>query len=610
MSRKRGGVVIGVDKTGDLPALEASARGAAKFGAWLQDEGFEVKTITDADGSVTASQILEAITGFVAAGTYDQLVVYFSGHGYWKNDSELWLLTRAPADANEAVNWKETVDFAKDCGVPNVVLISDACRSIPTTPRAMRVRGSIVFPNDDVRRNRAKVDQFIAASIGTAAYEVSLQGGPKENVFTRCLMQAFAQPDSDMVVEVVEDGQQVRVVPNRRLGPYLRREVATLLAGVNITMDQAPDDEVLSDDSAYIGHARTTGAIIAKSPREVPLAGRGLGGSALRKAGVRALPPDLRGIAAQVFTKALDEGRSLRRDVPATDGTEPAAHPVIPIAAGHPGFDEAVARARGLAPDVRHFETDTGFAVLGGRVVDAALAGGGRLDLLASGDGEAEPAILRVDPDRAACTAVIRLGDGNGVPLAVLRGYVGHVVVDKGRVVNVSYIPSDRNSRFPDYAARASQLEKLRAAAAAAIQFGVFRISDPHSAERLAAEIQVGKGIDPSLGLYAAYAYWEADAMAALHAVASAMRQDLQSELFDVAMLDRDRTGKTAGPELPTAAFCPMLAQGWNLLRGRGISLPGVLDDAQDELAGGLWTTFLPRRADLILAAIRQGELR
>src|SRR6516165_3937810 len=138
MARKRGAVVIGVSKTGGLPALDSPVVGAGAFADWLRSEGFEVKTITDAGGPVTQQQISDAIKAFVAPGTYHQLVIYFSGHGYWKNDTELWLLTNAPGDANAAVSWVETAEFAKDCGIPNVVLISDACRSIPDTPQKMK----------------------------------------------------------------------------------------------------------------------------------------------------------------------------------------------------------------------------------------------------------------------------------------------------------------------------------------------------------------------------------------------------------------------------------------------------------------------------------------
>jgi hypothetical protein len=249
MARKRGAVVIGVSKTGGLPV--------------------EVKTITDARGPVTPQHIADAINAFIAPGTYHQLVIYFSGHGYWKNDAELWLLTNAPADANAAVSWVETAEFAKDCGIPNVVLISDACRSIPDTPQKMKVRGSVVFPNDDVPRPRAKVDKFMAAATGRPAYEISIgANGQKESAFTHCFLRAFEAPDRDMILKVTDDGEVIDVVPNRRLGKYLQREVSNLLASVNVQLDQVPDAEVLSDDDVYLGRARVTAEVAERGEPE------------------------------------------------------------------------------------------------------------------------------------------------------------------------------------------------------------------------------------------------------------------------------------------------------------------------------------------------------
>jgi hypothetical protein len=123
----------------------------------------------------------------------------------------------------------------------------------------------------------------------------------------------------------------------------------------------------------------------------------------------------------------------------------------------------------------------------------------------------------------------------------------------------------------------------------------------------LAEHIRVEKGLDPTLGLYAAYAYSEADRREDVDSVLSYMRQDLHCDLFDVAMLARKITNESKRSFVP---FCPMLTQGWNLLRARGIALPHVLDEAQDELEPALWTTFSTARTKAIFASIENGEFR
>jgi hypothetical protein len=206
-------------------------------------------------------------------------------------------------------------------------------------------------------------------------------------------------------------------------------------------------------------------------------------------------------------------------------------------------------------------------------------------------------------------TVVLRLKDGKGAALAALPGYIGHVLVEAGGIASVSYIPSTNSHRWPEYEDRRDEIERLRAAAAAAAQFGVFRVRDKDSAERLASGIRMEKALDPALGLYAAYAYSDAGRDDQVKSVMNYMYADLGAHLFDVAMLAR-QFGARGKPPPPVAPFCPMLTQGWNLLRSGGVELPQVLYDAQDDLAPALWTTFNPRRVELIFEAMDEGILR
>jgi len=611
MPRRRGAVVIGVNKTGGLPVLEASVCAANAFAEWLGSEGFEVKKITDAAAPVTPQQIAEAVAYFVAPGNCAQLVIYFSGHGYWKNDAELWLLTDAPADANAAVSWAETAEFAKDCGIPNVVLVSDACRSVPGTPRALKVRGSIIFPNEDTARSRAQVDKFMAAAVGTAAYEVSVDSsGRKENAFTRCFLRAFSAPDQDMIMNVTEDGRVMKVVPNRRLGKYLQREVAMLLSSIDVRLDQVPDAEVLSDDNVYIGLVRRAPPsahdfLASSSPTR-----RRLGDIADESSipgpsspGVERRRPTsptvhMRNVAAAAFGHAL--------------GAPPPAAPEVMRAieqlARQSGFNDILAQARTVS-DIAQFNVETGFAVLGAAVADAIVVNGRPPVIHARGDGR-NPAVIDIEPQpSSANTVMIQFADGRGTALAALQGFVAHVLVEGGRVVNVSYVPSDSSMGCSNDRPRRERLVALRAAAAAAARIGVFRLDDELNAAALAEHIRVTNGLDPALGLYAAYAYSEADRREDIDSVFELVRRELAADLFDIALLARRPIARVRGVP-PCVPFCPMLTQGWNLLRARGIALPRVLEDAQDELEQGLWTTFKPLRTRLIATAIEQGDLQ
>src|SRR5208283_1187286 len=116
----RAAVVIGVNKTGNLPVLRAAASGAKSVADWLCAEGFEVKLIVDENGPVTGDAIRRAVFDLVGRGTLSQLIVYFSGHGVCVGFNEFWLLTGAPSDGNEAVSLVECWELAHRSGIVNV----------------------------------------------------------------------------------------------------------------------------------------------------------------------------------------------------------------------------------------------------------------------------------------------------------------------------------------------------------------------------------------------------------------------------------------------------------------------------------------------------------
>lgn len=74
-------VVIGVNKTGDLPVLRAAASGAREFAAWATAQGIDATLLTDDNGSVSLGDVNASIRNYVQRRTFGQLIVFFSGHG-------------------------------------------------------------------------------------------------------------------------------------------------------------------------------------------------------------------------------------------------------------------------------------------------------------------------------------------------------------------------------------------------------------------------------------------------------------------------------------------------------------------------------------------------
>ena len=578
---QKAAIVIGVNKTGDLPVLNAAVAGATEVAEWLRREGFQVKRFLDTRRPVISSDLYGTIDKLVDQGTLEQLVIYFSGHGFLNNGSEHWMLSHAPDNPNEAVSLAESTELARQSGIPSVVFISDACRSVPQTLRADRVRGSLIFPNEGATAAvDVEVDRFFAALPGDPALELPLaeSAGQYEGIYTTCLLDAFRHPDEGMIRTLPVDGATVRVVPNRNLKAFLAREVNRVAQARSIKLRQLPQSIVESGESVYLGRVAARRGGGTRGPEQ----------------------PRCEPVASLSDVARFELGQAMTRGA----GGESFGTPAIAERGASSGFDASVdLLARTDAPT--HFETETGVSVSGAQVASALGVNIGA-ELLTPG-GVSWTALVRLHPGpHQVGSLILRFADGSGTVLAAVKGYIASLVVDGGRVVNIGYVPSQNSWRWSDYQQQRLRLERLRAIVAASARLGVFNV-ERDKANAVADEIRYMKSIDPTLGLYAAYAYADAGLRNYVRSVQGFMRDDLNADLFDVAMLAGTLTGSQHGP--PVVPFCPMLGQGWGLLRVRGVKLSAALSRAADHLRPALWTTFEPAGMDIIEEAFHKGEL-
>lgn len=572
----RAAVVIGVDKAGRLPVLNAAASGARMVAQWLQSEGFAVTLLVDDKKPVEVRPIYDTVSELVKRGTIQQLVVYFSGHGYISGYSEYWLLSGAPENPNEAISHLECVELARLSGIPNVVFISDACRSRSDSLGVERVRGGVIFPSLPSAGPPADVDVFLATLLGTAAYEVKDSVAIHQGIYTGAFLDAFQFPDDTMVRTL----NGVRVVPNNQLKGYLEREVPKRAQAKSIRLNQTPDTRVMSGEKIYIGRAATVGSPTSDA-RAAPSI-RDVVGLELSRVGAGHLE-----LSAPVALAELGQ---------------------FSASSGYVEAKNAILTAR--APS--HFETRTGFSISGARVEAAACHQAVKAEVLPPREGDPF-SLVRVDLGSApAASVAVRFTDGSGAVLCALNGYIGSVVVDQTGVSNVSYVPSQR---WGDYGGDRTRLQELHAVVATAARFGVFRIEGPRetrgrTAEQLADRIRVMKSVDPTLGIYAAYAYSDAGLVDKARSVYEYMSGDLQVEIFDVAML----AGRLSKRSLATAdrvfPICPMLSQGWELLRVKDVTLLPEVEEARNHRRNALWTTFDPDGMRILIRAFERGKLR
>lgn len=576
----RAAVVIGVNKVGTLPRLGGAASDAIKLAAWLRAEGFETRVLVDEDpargpGIVRANDVYDAVASLAEPGTLTQLVIYFSGHGFVKNNSEFWMLSNAPDNPNEAISLMESHYLAARSGIPNVAFISDACRSTINSLEADGVHGSLIFSTRAANAQaKTDVDRFLATGFGQASNEVSTSAKQFEGIYTAAFLSAFAHPDPTMVSTV----RGVQVVPNRRLSDYLLREVRARARSTRNAQEQDPDTYVVSKDDVYIG--RATGSAPAPITTNEAPALAAVARQELSQVGLRGLGESVRPIGT------LGPDNPQRSRFTAAKG-------------------QLLQRPVDSAPTV----FQTGFIVSGAPVKEVIAASQLTAAILPSAAGGSETARIRVDMSRVQAGSVALDFGAFGTVVAALQDYVGYITVEQDRVVNVNYLPS-----YVGGSDRA-HLRELHATVATATRFGVFRIEGgrdnrAQAARTMAGSLRALKRIDPTLGIYAAYAYAESDIQNEVQSVMNYMRQDLGIYLFDVAMLSGVLAGRSIQAfDPPVIPFCPMLSQGWNLLRVREIVAPELVI-ARDHVREALWTTLDRTGLDAAIRALRERQLR
>lgn len=564
-ARKWAAVVIGVNSAAGLPVLSAAASGARDMVKWLRNEQYEVTAFVDDTGPVKAGQIFDAIDAIVGSGRYERLVVYFAGHGFVSQQSEFWLLSKAPHNPNEAISLTASAYLARYSTIPNVVFISDACRSRAVDLGTANIQGQNIFPSPGpIPGVPVNVDQFLATHIGDSAFEAPLSESVRDfhGIYTQALLSAFASPPANLVQAV--DGEVV--ILDRDLERFLLDEVPKRASTLNITLRQIPDAIITSPDKTYLG--QVSGVYPAAAP-------------------IPASPITVKDLAVKGF-KSAAAGQDLQ------------LAPDEEWAGETSGYmrTHSIVVSSGIAPD--RFEGQSGFVVANSGVKSAAASEGSKVHL----SGPQAPGASMVSVDVAVgqpSSVLIQFNDGSGTIVAGLDGFVGTIVIDQGTVISVNYTPSREGGRWAGDASDRRRLDQLRANAAAAARSGVFRFDTPEEASRLAAAIRVLKGVDPTLGLYAAYAYEQAGQLDQIRSVAEVMRGDLGVLLFDVAMLaDREPLVAAAGRG-PVAPFCPMLSKGWNYLGVARAQIPEPAANAGKHLREALWTTFEPASVALLL---------
>lgn len=579
----RAGVFIGVDRTGGLQPLHDAAAGAVSMREWALHQGMrpeDAVLITDQDGvTVTPDEIYAAVKAVVDGPGVDQLLIYFAGHGVNLNRGEQWLLTEAPVRASAAVDVRTSVETARYSGIPHVVVVSDACRVAPEGIQAQNVRGDVIFPNDATGDRARPVDQFFACLLGRTAAEIkdpATAANGYSALYTHTLLDAL-WGRAPAVVESLDPAGPPRYVRPRRLQSWLEAEVpARVLArGLQNRVNQNPD-AIITSDGAWLAEVE-----------------EGAGEPVDREVGPPAPPgrddASWSGALSRMTSVAL-EGAADLGDARAGMGASPVGREMLRTA------DEV---AQPFEHD--HLETQCGVQVRGAVVVDAVV-GRGERELLA-------PGLVRIAPTEGPTSVVLTLDGGTGTVVPALPGYVTGLTVADGELVDVAYEPSSNSDAWPEYRDRAAELRFLRGVAASASAHGRFRLEGEQAAA-LAQRMQLGKGLDPTLAVYAAYAYHDLQDLDRLAEMSEHLRAALDVGLFDVELLAAHLVDARVSPDTPVIPSVPLLAQGWAVVRAHRVRLPGGLGALEGHLVDSVWSLYDAAGVEVLREAVARGEMR
>ncbi len=663
---QRAAILIGVSRTGGLQKLQAVESGVGHMERWARAQGMDVTVLTDKNAPVDPQQIKRAIKAHVDAANLDQLLIYFAGHGVNIRYGEYWLLSDAPGDTQAAVNVEGSVVLARQCGIPHVVLISDACRTAADGIQAQNVTGSEIFPNTGGNGVERPVDLFFACSLGKPALEIrdaAATAKAFKAVYTDELFASLAGERAALLESMQAGGKDFRIVRPRPLKRHLQAALVQLLSEANVPLgtNQTPDARITSDDDVWLARHDSAPAPVAAAPPAPPGAPRAApppppppsapatrGGA--RSAITRPPPPPAEAPMpagaeaaappqppAEESVNLFNVSRTLLRDAfagrtalppvpvvapspagPIATGAAPTGaprtrsiQPAAPRPAARGAYDPAEAAllansyARGAVDfGPKHFESRCGLKLRGARVATVYSTNSAPKIL------DPQDTIIRVENIAGpAANVVITLTNGTGVVIPAIPEFIAALSFDGGELEDVSYEPSDNSWRWQEMQSRANELRQLRALIASSAKLGVFRL-EREDAPELASRMQYAKGIDPTMALYAAYAYHDLQRRQRIEEMQSYLRGDLNLRFFDIALLARGLADKQAGADRDVFPFFPLLSQGWALLSANRVKLPAKLSGLERHLLPSLWTQFDPRGIEMIRAAMQAQEVR
>jgi hypothetical protein len=560
---KKCAILIGINKTYELPPLSSPQENAKKMNDWAVKQGFETTLFIDDKGPINHSEILNAVDSYVKAFDYEQMIIYFSGHGYLAGPGqEVWTLSDAMANRSQTIGLLESMIFSRFTTLKNVVFISDACRTPPNTISFAGNGGQSIFKTNSAPASVMKVDVFYASLPASPSYEILSSSGTYESLYTECLLEGLNGAVPNIITTLPVGTKATNVVFSYELNEYLQVAVPKRLIDLGSFKEQQPSGDITSRDPIFLSE-------------------------------IKGYEPD-RSSHARPPEKPDEDGSDL--GLPRSFVKKPAVRKEI---------DRNIADIMDSLSDsniLPGMDANTGLKITG-VIPEKIWTDGGEQEI--AKDRLSSGIFFESTMERSS-TVLIQLSDGTGIPFTLIKGYHANAVFRNERLININYIPSPFNYKRFDYVRLEQEIKKQKAEIIAAAQFGVFAPSE-QKLSLFANYIRRYKAMDPTLGLFAAYAYALSGDFKQVKSVYSHMAREEEQILFDVTLLNEFTRlgGRDIGiiPQKNDKAFLPLLTQGWSYMN---LSSDDNLFELSTTLIPGLWTSFNKKGVEILNVLLKQ----
>lgn len=564
-------IIIGINDTPGLPYLESPCSYARRMEQWAKGQGFETRLFTDT-ADITAEKSDIRLRDIMAAADEllklnpKQLLVYFAGHGMeLEPGNDIWLLPGYQMWPDEAINLTKNRNVVFESGVDHVIFISDACRTVRQRDADRQVLGTSIFPS----LHRVNYDVVIDVLYSTWPKQASIdyrdEHGNYISIYSECLLECLHGKVKEVIRYVEDHGEEeaVPVVICPDLSKYLKKTVPVIIKE-KTSRHQQPNSFVTSSEPIHVARFNTS---------ELP-------DDDLKKQIIEEFETEASFPPAETIKDRLDYikkmphkfafKRELGRNIDLIDSVHRSMVNEYSLPSNQTGIvihGNKYPKIFTLRGNDESLLTDINYR-------DSFLNEVDVINFIDISNEKELPIIFVSNPRKTGY-----------YPVTLLPFFITNVIFDKNEMISIDYYPT-KGYRRMDAIVNRTEIANRKAQIIAAASNGIFQ-----GTEELGSYIRRYKSLDPTLGLFAAYAYFQNGKFEMVRSVYDYMKGESEPVLPEISLLNHLSDRRNESILINRNTILPMLTQGWSYIP---LHENWITDRLQNYLRPGLWTSFTP----------------